>query len=205
MNRSAAPKRAFAPRTRSLLVRTGALAATILFASVTTAHATIPLPKPRPDTAAIKVPPESKLSDARTLSVPLPTVRPLHRPAWATKSELTLAYQSAFDLARKGQWSKLSKQRRSPRDASLETALFWLRLEQPGSKVTFKEVQKFLDARPIWPRRQNLVRRAETLITKSLPLDVRLAWFSSNPPSTLNGRLKWIEALKQAGRADVMA
>lgn len=158
-----------------------------------------PLPKQRPS-------PEAPTRGASTNPVlPLPVAKPGYRPAWAIPSELAKAYGPALDLAERGAWTELSQLDRSPRERSLETVLNWMRLEDGRAQAGFAEIADFLARRKAWPRRRNLVRRAEELMTGKEPVADRLAWFKSNPATTGAGYLQWIAALKETGDATAVA
>ncbi len=176
----AAVRRAPGPSPRRHAVLWTALFSFLI--AVPAADAATPLPQPRPATSA-----------------PVPLPKPAYRPAWAIQSNLAKVYGPALELADKGAWSELDKQTRRPRDPALEVYLLWLRLEDAGVQASFGDIATFLEKRPDWPRRYNLVRRAELLMEPSTPDAARLAWFEKNPPISGLGYLKWLETLQKAG------
>ena len=141
--------------------------------------------------AALAAPPLPRARPAAEAALPLPLPRP---------SGLLARYRAAFDLARAGDWRGLARHRRAPAHPELEATLEWLRLADPRSGARFAEIAAFLAARPVWPERGELVRRAEEALDRRTGLEARLAWFERHPPRTAEGRVAWVAALKSAGR-----
>lgn len=220
MTQSAAEKRASAsnfPR-RAVLRVAGPTALLIsglisglvagpVFVSSVDAAAPLPKQRPAPSPASSPATPDTVKAPAAVPSpaVPLPIAKPTYRPIWAIPFKLAKVYGPALELAGKSAWTALSRLDRSPREASLETVLTWMRLEDPSARADFSEIADFLADRRAWPRRRNLVRRAEQLMTGDEPLAARLAWFTGNPPISGDGYLKWIAALKETGDAAAVA
>jgi len=199
---SAAVKRALAPNVPWRAVLSAAALTPFLLSvsvPVSMADAAPPLPKQRP---TLDPPPRGVVAPP---GVPLPIAKPAHRPPWAIPSQYAGLYGAALDLASRSAWTKLSRLTRTPREPSLETVLTWMRLEDLKAPANFTEIADFLMSREAWPRRRNLVRRAEQLMTGDEPLAERLAWFKSNPAITGTGYLKWIAALKETGDAEAVA
>ncbi len=187
MTHCAAARRAPGPSLRLRAVVWTALISSLTL-GLPAAHAAAPLPEPRPVSGP-----------------PLPVPKPTQRPAWAIPSKFAKAYGPALALAARGAWTELAKRPRVPRNPALETVLTWMRLEAAGSPAGFDEIMSFLDKRPDWPRRGNLVRRAELLMNDDVPTARRLAWFAKNPPISGAGYLKWAEALNGTGDSSAAA
>jgi soluble lytic murein transglycosylase len=203
---SAVVKRASTRRTRPHFAGPSVLFLLALVAGTSSVQAS-----PGPTAAAAM--PTSKISAAEKLHpnvvsrsavpqnvVPLPLLRPSHRPVWSAPSKLASTYQPAFQLAKEANWSKLTELRRSPQNALLETVLDGLRLADPRSNADFFEITTFLDAHPIWPGRAGLQQWAERALDERLTPLEQLNWFAKTPPKTVTGRLKWIFALKKTRR-----
>jgi len=113
----------------------------------------------------------------------------------SNKDPSSKTYNLAISLAQSGKWEQLAKLDRSPIRKELEKVLLWLELKHHKSKRNFQAIRNFLTDQKIWPERNHLILRAESLINNSTSPVERDNWFSENQPKTASGKLLWIETL----------
>lgn len=199
-------KRRFAALTRmaSRTTRTAFFAMAFGAAPV---WATVPLPESKPAAG------EQPVSEVAATTAPLPATKPRRGtpPARPEKTELPAhhallsradreigkkAMQEAsagrFDAAR-----RIAAQAKEPLVAEL---VRWLWLQTSGSGASFEEIAAFVEAKPDWPARDPLLRRAEESLDGTVRDSRILAWFDTYPPVTGLGLLRQGEALARQGR-----
>jgi len=75
----------------------------------------------------------------------------------------------------------------------------WAELQVPHSGAAFEDIAAFSDANPTWPAQDVLMRRAEEALVDRTDDTVVLAWFALRGPTTVDGAMRYIEALLRAG------
>jgi peptidoglycan lytic transglycosylase len=78
----------------------------------------------------------------------------------------------------------------------------WAELLHPRSGAAFEDIAAFSDANPSWPSQDVLARRAEEALVERTDDSVVLAWFALRGPMTVDGAMRYIEALFRAGDKD---
>jgi soluble lytic murein transglycosylase len=81
----------------------------------------------------------------------------------------------------------------------------WLAFQHDTNGHTFDDLAAFLDANPDWPRRSELLQRAESAIDSGTSRAAVVDWFERNPPTTGTGALAHLDALSALGRSDEAA
>jgi soluble lytic murein transglycosylase len=81
----------------------------------------------------------------------------------------------------------------------------WLDLARDDTGADFAQLAKFLDDNPDWPRQRDLLRNAERAMPADMSDAALLAWFEARSPVTVEGALRYAEALKRGGRDDETA
>lgn len=107
-------------------------------------------------------------------------------------------YARAFEALDQG---RLDEARRLARDGKdrLGARIFrWAELQQPRSGASFEDIAGFIDANPHWPNQDTLARRAEEALIERTDDSVVLAWFALRGPATVDGAMRYIEALQRA-------
>ena len=122
---------------------------------------------------------------------------------------LTLTYadysliQSALADAQADRWTEANAAAARIADPVATRIIHWLRLQDRNSSATHTEILRFLGDNPDWPRRTRLERRAEEAMLEETPDAASvLAWFDLNPPVTGEGKIRFGEALIQAGETE---
>jgi soluble lytic murein transglycosylase len=81
----------------------------------------------------------------------------------------------------------------------------WLDLARDDTGADFAQLAKFLDDNPDWPRQRDLLRNAERAMPADMSDAALRAWFEARSPVTVEGALRYAEALKRGGRDDETA
>lgn len=115
-------------------------------------------------------------------------------------------YIKAFAAADAGRWDDVRRLTAQGREALANKVLQWLELQQPRSGAAFEDLAAFIDANPDWPMQDILMRRAEEALVERTDDSLVLAWFALRGPSTVDGAMRYAEALFRAGdRAKAIA
>lgn len=131
------------------------------------------------------------------------------RPAEASLSEQdALIYQAAFEAADLGAWDSAREMVERARDPVLAKVIDWISASNDDGDAGFREIAAFLRDNPDWPDQTGMRRRAEQVMPPALPAAEIAAWFDEWPPVTVDGLLRYGEALTALGRtvdADALA
>ncbi len=140
------------------------------------------VPTARPTTAAIN--PSAK--------VPLPGLNLTH-------ADYALV-QAALSDAQSGDWVSANRNATRITDTTARTIIKWLELQDKESGSSHTEITNFLATHKDWPRRERMERRAEEALLDEQPRDADvLVWFELNQPITGEGKIRFGEALIEAG------
>ena len=127
---------------------------------------------------------------------PLPRLKPTLKPFTNIIPSQGQLYNEAITLAERGDWIKLERFQHLTKNTHLKKLLLWLKLKHSNSRHGFGSIARFLEQNPYWPERNQLIKRAELLLSsKKSPKDV-IDWFSKYSPRTTDAHLKWIRALE---------
>ena len=108
----------------------------------------------------------------------------------------------ALKVAKKGKWSLYHKYRRRISDPLLRKVLLWTELKDPGASASFEDISTFIAANPDWPGQWHLQRRAEEAMPPSLSDSRVLAWFNEREPVSVDGRIRYGQALISQGKVE---
>lgn len=131
-------------------------------------------------------------------------------PARAVPRNLTDAqkdhYRRAFAAVEAGRWDEVRQHIATGKHPLANKVLRWLELQQPRSGASFEDIAAFIDANPQWPGQELLARRAEEALAERTDDSVVLAWFALREPATVDGAMRYAEALFRSGdRAKAIA
>ena len=127
---------------------------------------------------------------------PLPRLKPTLKPFTNIIPSQGQLYNEAITLAERGDWIKLERFEHLTKNTHLKKLLLWLKLKHSNTRHGFGSIARFLEQNPYWPERNQLIKRAELLLSsKKSPKDV-IDWFSKYSPRTTDAHLKWIRALE---------
>jgi soluble lytic murein transglycosylase len=107
-------------------------------------------------------------------------------------------YTKAFAAAEAGRWDEVHRLTSQGREVIANKVLRWLEMQQPRSGVSFEDLAAFIDANPDWPMQDILMRRAEEALVDRTDDSVVLAWFALRGPATVDGSMRYAEALFRA-------
>jgi soluble lytic murein transglycosylase len=107
-------------------------------------------------------------------------------------------YTKAFAAAEAGRWDEVHRLTPQGREVIANKVLRWLEMQQPRSGVSFEDLAAFIDANPDWPMQDILMRRAEEALVDRTDDSVVLAWFALRGPATVDGSMRYAEALFRA-------
>lgn len=115
-------------------------------------------------------------------------------------------YGKAFAAADAGRWDEVHRLAGKGGDTLADKALRWIELQQPRSGASFEDIAAFIDANSDWPMQDMLMRRAEEALVERTDDSVVLAWFALRGPATVDGAMRYAEALFRANdRAKAIA
>lgn len=108
----------------------------------------------------------------------------------------------ALALAGRGQFAK-AKMKLDPRRCPMTVDLItWLYLKSDTTTASFHEYVAFLQKHQGWPWESMLKTRAELRMDKTLSQAQVLAWFKENPPKTVRGMMRYVQALASVGQKE---
>ncbi|MEE8444556.1 MAG: lytic transglycosylase domain-containing protein [Alphaproteobacteria bacterium] len=128
----------------------------------------------------------------------LATAGPAAAQLSAKDAEGARAAIAASDDRKFAQASALTAHIRDPLTRRLVS---WYRLTRSGARPSFREITRFVNENPDWPRLGRLRRLAERALTSATPDRAVIAWFDRHPPLTATGGKRFIEALLRAGES----
>lgn len=114
-------------------------------------------------------------------------------------AEQRKAFERAFEDLDKGRIDEARRHAREGKDKLGAKVFRWAELQQPRSGASFEDIAAFIDANPSWPNQDTLGRRAEEALVERTDDSVVLAWFALRGPTTVDGAMRYIEALLRSG------
>jgi soluble lytic murein transglycosylase len=114
-------------------------------------------------------------------------------PGLAAAQPLNDACRAALTAAANGRWGEPA---RCTQPVAAKTAT-WLRLI--AGPTSAGELARFIAENPDWPLQLTLARRAEEVHAALIDHTAVRRWFSQHPPTGIDGRLRYAEALEAAG------
>ncbi|MCA8933955.1 MAG: lytic transglycosylase domain-containing protein [Rhodospirillaceae bacterium] len=125
---------------------------------------------------------------------------------WAASAQLSqsdvLVYQAAFEAADLQAWATARAIERQASDPVLREVVDWVAMSNDAGDRSFAEIADFLGRHPDWPDQRGLRSQAERLMPAGLGRAEVLAYFEAHPPVTVDGTVRYAQALEGAGRLD---
>ncbi len=122
--------------------------------------------------------------------------------AWAMSSADTATYKQAFRAADKGKFEEAIALAKRTDEALPAQVLLWMALTQPGADASWDALNGFMKRHPDWPNQAALRRNAEAKMPADMPYAQVREWFEKNPPLTLTGFGRYVDALMETGSSD---
>ena len=113
-----------------------------------------------------------------------------------------LVYQAAFEAADLQAWTTARQIEQQAADPLLTDVLDWVAMSNDDGDRSFAEIRTFLDQRPDWPDQRGLRNQAEHLMPPALPAAEVVAYFDAHPPVSVDGTVRYAQALQAVGRGD---
>ena len=114
--------------------------------------------------------------------------------------------KNAFKFLDKRSWREVKNHIRKIKDPLLADVLRWHYLTSHGSPGNYKDVRKFLNKRPDWPKRNTIVKRGEETIPSSMkPEETLGAIVAMGGPLSAMGQVRYGEALLKTGQKEAAA
>jgi soluble lytic murein transglycosylase len=126
----------------------------------------------------------------------------LPMPAHALDPEDRGVVAQAFRAASRGDWQRALRLVEEIADPLPAKTLRWLRMIQEGEPADFAAMAGFLMANPDWPWPDQLQIRAEEAIRDPADHALIRTFFAGRAPLTTRGRIRYAQALFQAGADD---
>jgi soluble lytic murein transglycosylase len=111
-------------------------------------------------------------------------------------------YKRAFEDLDAGRTEDAERLARQGTNKLAAKLFRWAELQKPRSGAAFEDIAAFIDANPTWPGQDILMRRAEEALIDRTDDSVVLAWFALRGPMTVDGAMRYIEALLRTGDKD---
>lgn len=124
-----------------------------------------------------------------------PAMAPARAAGALLNAEQREHYIKAFIAVDAGRWDEARRLAQRGNDPLANKLLRWLELQQPRSGFSFEDIASFIDAHPDWPGQDIMIRRAEEALVDRTDDSVVLAWFSLRGPITVDGAMRYAEAL----------
>ncbi|MBV8538218.1 MAG: transglycosylase SLT domain-containing protein [Alphaproteobacteria bacterium] len=133
---------------------------------------------------------------AAPAKLPVPATTPLPP---LLKPDQQALYKRAFEALDAGRADEARSLARQGGSKLADKVFRWAELQQPHSGAAFEDIAAFIDANPSWPHQDVLMRRAEEALIDRTDDSVVLAWFALRAPLTVDGSMRYIEALLRSG------
>lgn len=132
---------------------------------------------------------------AQAPAMAMPVAAPARNAGPFLSADQRENYIKAFIAVDAGRWDEARRLAQRGNDALANKLLRWLELQQPRSGFSFEDIAAFVDAHPDWPGQDIMVRRAEEALVDRTDDSVVLAWFALRGPITVDGAMRYAEAL----------
>lgn len=103
--------------------------------------------------------------------------------------------RKALEAARDKDGYYARKLAKNSGDPVLVKLVAWIHLTQNWGSASFDEIEDFIYENPEWPYIKKLELRAEDNMPRGLPDAEVVVWFGDHPPQTVNGFLRYMDAL----------
>jgi soluble lytic murein transglycosylase len=123
-------------------------------------------------------------------------------PAQALDPKDRAVVRQAFGAAERGDWPRASRLLAEIADPLPRKTLRWLRMIEEGQPADFAAMAGFLMANPDWPEPEQLQIMAEEAIRDPADHALIRRFFADRAPLTTRGRIRYAQALFQAGADD---
>ena len=111
--------------------------------------------------------------------------------------------KNALDAADRGNWAELRRQLNKKNSAAVDNLLLWRLTTNSNSNPSFKELKKALNQLTDWPKRNEIQKQAEALLSSSgMDTQDLTTWFEQYPPITGTGKLVHARLLKRSGEQE---
>ena len=122
-------------------------------------------------------------------------------PSVMAKPEIKeIPYQDVLNAVKKQKWSMARILADDYSNSSLSKLIQWMDYTRPGSKFEFSELKNFLRENPNWPKIDEIKKKIESSINKSISPKRIVEWYDSNPPITNKGTIDYFEAQLKLGQ-----
>ncbi len=108
-------------------------------------------------------------------------------------------YSDVFNQIKKQNWVMAINLADDYDNKPLSSYIRWLDITRPGSKHKFEYLVNFFYSHPNWPKKNIIIEKIESSITKSMDRKKIINWFKNNPPLTSKGSIDYLEALIEDG------
>ena len=120
-------------------------------------------------------------------------------PPGVARADIAL-YVDAFRAAARNNWSRAHRLARRADDPLGATILRWWDYSSPGTRASFADIARFIHEHPDWPDQRLLQINAEAAMARGVTDSEVLAWYRWRDPISREGRLRFADALFNAGQ-----
>lgn len=124
----------------------------------------------------------------------------LPSPALAKPVNRPPTYREAFAALDANQYDRVRTIMSIGSDPVLNKVLRGNLMALPGNDYSFDELASFVSDNPDWPGRKGIMMIAEQKIPSGATNEQIINWFTTNPPLTMAGFYRYVEALDAAGK-----
>jgi soluble lytic murein transglycosylase len=156
--------------------------------AVSASTSVVPMPRPSP-------------SSSPAAANPTPPIGPAATSFLSTAD--TSALTDALNEADRKNWTQAMLHQTRISNPSAAKFIDWYRLTSKDSGAPLAEILAFQEQNPTWPRMALLKRRAEEAVL-AYPMSSQdlLTWFSTNPPQSGEGKIRYGKTLLASGQTE---
>ncbi len=108
------------------------------------------------------------------------------------------AARAVFSAADQGAWDVVEAMSNEMGSTLVARLARWSVVTRSDDDSTFQELAAFIAENPDWPGVTTLRRRAEAMMPAGLPSEAVVTWFDTFPPLTIDGVIRYGDALERA-------
>ncbi len=103
-------------------------------------------------------------------------------------------FHTTLELIKKNKWPQAKKV--ATKNSTILSVYEWFYALDSKSEATFKEITKFINQHPNWPKQEQLENNAESKIDETVSKQDLLKWFANRQPTSAKGMLALAQAIE---------
>ena len=103
-------------------------------------------------------------------------------------------FKDVFDQIKKQNWVMAKTLADDYDNKPLSSYVKWLDITRPGSNHSFDYLTDFYVEHKHWPKKQKILEKIESAVSKEMNPEKILNWFNQHPPTTSKGAIDFLES-----------